>query len=222
MTAQVPERLIIDGQPRAVFGDPLYRLLASRRMDLTSENPVYSTACHRGYRGTWQLSDGKLYLLHLNLVADRELPFPLELKAKVLRAVPTQHLPTFAFWFNGALQLPLGPQLINSHGWSHWFQRMRIMQFKGGVLRRDRVVDTHAIIEWWFRRHPEARGSFGSNDDAGGPPGTIAWFNASEDEDWGADEWPPDFPTGTEAAPTMPTIHWSSAFFVRWREDSTG
>jgi len=34
MTAQTPERMIIAGRPRALYADPLYRLLASNRMDL--------------------------------------------------------------------------------------------------------------------------------------------------------------------------------------------
>ena len=190
MTAQVPERLIIDGKPRAIGGEPLYRLLASRRISLRHESPFYVTACHRGYRGTWQLSEGRLYLAHLNLIADEELPFPPELLGKVLRAIPAPALPAFADWFNGEIRMPLGPVLIDSfHGLGDsWFQRMRVLRFKAGVLVRDRVVDTHKMIEWWFRRHPETRDRFGSPSEfGGGPEGTIAWFDASEDEDWGAD-----------------------------------
>ena len=84
--------------------------------------------------------------------------------------------------------MPLGPVLIDSfHGLGgSWFQRMRVLRFKAGVLVRDRVVDTHKMIEWWFRRHPETRVRKirTAIRIRGGPEGTIAWFDASEDEDW--------------------------------------
>ena len=114
--------------------------------------------------------------------------------------------------------MPLGPVLIDSfHGLGgSWFQRMRVLRFKAGVLVRDRVVDTHKMIEWWFRRHPETRDTFGSPSEfGGGPEGTIAWFDASEDEDWGADTWPPDFPDGQLLA-RQSTLRWAAGYFVRY------
>jgi hypothetical protein len=34
MTGQAPERIIIDGRPRSLYADPLYRLLVSSRFKL--------------------------------------------------------------------------------------------------------------------------------------------------------------------------------------------
>ena len=221
MTAQIPERLIVDGKPRAMGGDPLYRALKHSRFSLSDASPFYTTACYRGYRATWLLHDKKLYFAHINQVADQELPFPEDLRAKLLRCVGAKAFPVFAEWFNGEIRVPIGPQLVNSfHGMrSHWFVTMRVLHFKAGVVVRDRLVDTHRMIEWVCKRYPRFRTDL--YDTGGGPEGTIEWFNVSKDDDWGADVWPPDFPLD-DPKQAYPTIHWTMGYFLASKPDGDG
>ncbi|MGQ0671892.1 MAG: hypothetical protein ACT4N2_03300 [Hyphomicrobium sp.] len=192
MTAQSPERIIIDGRPFPLYSEPLYRLLKSRRMELSNKSVGWSTGCYRGYCGTWEVIDGRLHLIHLNTMWPDEAPLPTSLRERILRALPATGFPAFAYWFNGRLRLPLGRRLVYSHhGWSSWFERERVMTFAQGVLVRDRVVDTQRILEWWLKRHPETRSFLDGSD--GASPAPLVWFDDSEQEDWWIDWWPPDF-----------------------------
>jgi len=192
MTAQTPERIILDGRPRVLYADPLYRLLASRRMSLENRDVGWSTACYRGYCGTWQVIDGRLHLMHLNTMWPDEGPLPADLRRRLLRAVPASGFPVFASWFSGHLRIQIGRRLVYSHhGWSSWFERARVMTFKGGVLVRDREVDTRRILEWWLRSHPEAVPVLDGTDCRS--PGPLVWFEDSDDDDWTADWWPSDY-----------------------------
>jgi hypothetical protein len=192
MTAQAPERIIIDDRSRELYAQPLYRLLASRRMsDLFEDGDGWSTACWRRYRGTWEIVGGRLHLVHLNVMWPDERPLPLELRARLLRAVPCQDFPIPADWFNGRLRIPIGRRLVYSHhGWSHWFERERVIAFKHGVVTRDREVDTRAMLERRLARDPDMRSFLDGTEVR--EPGPLVWFDDS-DEDWDADWWPPDY-----------------------------
>lgn len=197
MTAQTPERLILDGRPRAIHAEPLYRLLTSRRMTLENKDEGYSTACWRGYCGTWKINQGRLFLVHVNTMWPNERPLPADLRARLLRAMPARDFPVHATWFNGKIRIPLGRRLVYSHhGWGSWYERERVMTFKGGELLRDREVDTRAILEWWLKRNPQAANRLDSTQEPDdGIPGPLSWFDTSDDEeDWQADWWPADYP----------------------------
>ena len=190
MTAQAPERIILDGRPRSLYADPLYELAEQCQLDLA--HPQYrSTANHRGYIGTWEIRDRRLCLVHLCWDGRDEVPVSDELRGRLFQASRSEGFPVHAHWFNGWFRISIGKRLIYSHhGWSHWFERERVMHFRNGEMVRDREVDTRAILEWWLRRHPEAADWLKSPDpDALGP---LIWFD-DDDGDWAKDWWPPDY-----------------------------
>ncbi|HLK80337.1 MAG TPA: hypothetical protein VKT99_02410 [Xanthobacteraceae bacterium] len=200
MTAQAPERIITDGRPRALYADPLYPLLQSHGLDLSNPH-CRSTGNYRGYIGTWQIRGRTLFLLHLNWMGYEngtcEVPIPDETLTKLLCAIPCARLPTPARWFNGVLRIAVGRRLIYSHhGWSHWFERERVIRVKAGEIIRDREVDTRSILDWALRRYP---GMQWLQDEDGerhesSPLAPLIWRDTSADDDWEADWWPPDFP----------------------------
>jgi hypothetical protein len=193
MTAQVPERLIIDDRPRELYAQPLYRLLASRRMtDLFEGGDGWCTACYRRYLGTWEIIGGRLHLVHLNLMWPDAQPLPPELRNRLLRAALCTDFPIPADWFNGRLRIPIGRRLVYSHhGWSHWFERERVVAFERGVVTRDREVDTRAILERMLVRDPDMR-SFLDGTEIRDKPRPLVWFDDS-DVDGEAEWWPPDY-----------------------------
>jgi hypothetical protein len=187
MTAQDPERIILDGRPRALYTDPLYRLRKRCRLDLS--NPNYrSTSNYRGYIGTWAIRDRRLHLTQLSWDGQDEIPVSDELGTQLFRAAGGDGFPIFANWFNGRIKIPTGRRLIYSHhGWSHWFERERVIQLRAGEIVRDREVDTRAILERWLRQYPEASYVLSSSN----PLAPLIWFE-DEPEDWTIDWWPPD------------------------------
>ncbi|MFG1376892.1 hypothetical protein [Xanthobacter autotrophicus] len=194
MTAQSPERIILDGRPHALYAQPLYRLLKSFRIDPGQYGECWTTANYRGYIATWDIADGYLRLLHLDVLGREceESPIPLELRTKLLRAGAARDFPLPAHWFTGRLRIKLGRRLIYSHqGYSHWFERERVITLKQGRVVRVREVDTKAMLEWHLKRHPEMVDFLNGKDR--GMPGPLVWFDNSDDDDWEADWWPPDF-----------------------------
>jgi hypothetical protein len=123
-----------------------------------------------------------------------ELPVPDELRTRILRAAVSDDFPIFARWFNGRLRIAIGRRLVYSHhGWSSWFERERVIQFRGGKIVRDREVDTRRILEWFLKRNPEMSDILsGETDQMNVAP--LVWFDET-DADPHADEWwPPDYP----------------------------
>ena len=196
MTAQAPERIIIDGRPRPLYAAPLYRLLASRRLDL-SKPGCRTTGNYRGYTGTWEIRGNALFLIHINWEGwdgtSCAVVMPSNVRARLFRAVPCEGFPIKAHWFNGRLRIAIGRRMIYSHqGWSHWFERERVISVKGGIVVRDREVDTRAMVEWKLRVNPGFRaGLFPDDNDT--PIPLLDWSFTADDEDWTADWWPPDY-----------------------------
>lgn len=195
MTAQAPERIMLDGRPHALYAAPL-DLLADTH-ELCLGNPNYSsTANYRGYIGTWEVRDRQLYLVQLcwdDGWRNGEIAIDDDTRTSLFHAVPCEDFPIPARWFSGALRISLGRRLIYSHhGWSHWFERERVLHVRKGEVVRDREVDTKAILERWLQRNPQASGWL---DHSSAPPGggPLIWFDDDDDDDWTADWWPPGY-----------------------------
>ena len=204
MTAQAPERIILDGRPRALYAQPLYSLVERCSLDL--RNPRgWNTGNYRGYIGTWEVRDARLNLVHLCWDAVREVPISEDVRRRLFKAAQCDGYPIPAHWFSGVLRIATGKRLIYSHqGWSSWFERERVIHIAAGEVTRDREVDTRAILEWWLRRHPEAAERLDpANPD---PLGPLTWFDDDADDDDSddgeADWWPPDY-----VRPGVPGIH---------------
>src|SRR5262245_11875947 len=104
MTAQAPERIILDGRPRALHADPLRGLVERCTLDL--RNPGgWSTANYRGYIGTWELRDGRLHLVHLCWDNVREVPMSEDVRRRLFKAAHCDGFPIPAHWFSGVLRI---------------------------------------------------------------------------------------------------------------------
>jgi hypothetical protein len=138
MTAQVPEILIHRQQKFSLFDQPLYprltRIPKARRPKFAPD----STACHRGYTGTWEVREGMLTLVALEgglwqgddvVDASLELVFP-----KARGGLP-------ATWFTGELRCVEG--LLHEyvhHGFGSQFERDRLLHFEKGRLMSEFIV----------------------------------------------------------------------------------
>lgn len=130
MTAQVPERLRLDGEDVwMTFCPPLPRHSARlvRRSNTSSEQSIImaSTACWRQYQGSWAIDDDRFYLLSVAGV--------WELKGDE---------PLLADWFTGVLRVPRGEKLRYVHlGFATVFEEELHLEVEEGRVIERRVVD---------------------------------------------------------------------------------
>jgi hypothetical protein len=193
MTAQIPERILIDGKPHWLHSRPLDRLLDECETEIAAPDGR-TTACHRQYVGTWCIADGRLWLASLSTFGCEELPLSDSMRAWFLRLMPADGFPVPAEWFNGCLRIPTGPRLVcGVHGWSSWFTEERVITCRRGTVVRDRKVDTLAMLEWALRRREGLKQALDPEDT---PDGPLAWITDDDYEHLHGDWWPPEWTDG--------------------------
>jgi len=127
MTAQVPEKLELEGEWVAMtFEPPL-----PRRHPLIWQRPEgprrISTACWRRYVGRWALREGQFLLVGFEPDSAFELLSPE---------------PLFADWFSGVLRIPRGEMLMYVHmGFGSVYAQELHIKIKDGVEVARRVRD---------------------------------------------------------------------------------
>lgn len=161
MTAQIGERLILDGKPTSMAFCPTLPENHPRITEVSLEEArqddenaiLFSTACWRGYQGTWQIADGRFYLVGLRgrwrLSGDE---------------------PLLADWFSGVLRIPQGQMLHYVHmGYgSVYEQEIHIRIEKGAVVAsriKDNRGDKHDPIALGWENLPGSENRFPGDDE---------------------------------------------------------
>jgi hypothetical protein len=88
--------------------------------------------------------------------------------------------------------------VYSHHGWSHWFERERVITIAGGEVVRNREVDTRAMLERQLRRDPQLGQVLSRGEGRG--LGPMIWFD-DRDEDWTVDWWPSDYGRERRSSP---------------------
>ena len=129
MTAQIGERLVYEGREVTMCTEPLgeYFALGGARPDFAT---FRCTALWRGYIGTWEILDDRLYLI--GLTGELEDGSDVSMST-VFPAFPDR---VFAHWYTGTLRVPEGRQLEYVHmGYSSEYERDRLIQVERGVVK---------------------------------------------------------------------------------------
>ncbi len=134
MTAQVHELLIIEGEKTSMpFCPPIPKNhpdIKTLTKDETEEDDnipwvIFSTACWRQYIGTWELKDGKLYLVDIR-----------GLYKKISEA------PIFADWVTTVLRVTSGELLEYVHmGFETVYEFENHIKIENGIVLEERRVD---------------------------------------------------------------------------------
>lgn len=149
MTAQAHENLIYEGEetsmvscPPLPAGHPRIVVLSPKEAHAKDLPPVVtSTACWRGYIGSWEIRDGVLYLTRVQgryeMLGDE---------------------PLLADWFSGVLRVPRGELLRYVHmGFESVYERDLYVKVEGGRVVASWTVDNSvesareggAEPSWW-------------------------------------------------------------------------
>lgn len=116
MTAQMHEKLIIDGKMASMTSCPAIPEWESRIS--RPDQPIMNTACWRGYVGTWEIKEDKLYLIGLEGMYHLEGSEPL-----------------FAGWFSGMLRVPRGKMLQYIHmGFESIYESELWIEVQNGLI----------------------------------------------------------------------------------------
>jgi hypothetical protein len=133
MTAQIAEKLIYEEDQFSMCTVPLgdYFFLGGERPRFDT----YScTALWRGYVGTWEIVNDRLYLVELHGTLENGATVTLE---TVFPGYPKR---VFAHWYSGSLRLPQGKRLEYVHmGWASTYERDVFLDLKRGVVVGKRV-----------------------------------------------------------------------------------
>ena len=136
MTAQASELLIYQGQELSLCETPLDDYLASSGRHIEFE--ATSTALWRGYVGTWEIIDGRLYLVALEgsmLVNNKHTDVKLQ---DVFPQFPNG---LFAHWYSGELRCPRGKLLNYVHGgYMSTYEEDLFIEVQDGLVIGERVV----------------------------------------------------------------------------------
>lgn len=100
-TQQVPEVLVYNGTTNDMYSTPLESFFSAEKPKVFLEKPS-STACWRGYVGTWKIENDELYLVSLQEGHPRTGAIPLE------KVSPKWVSPVNATWFTGTIQIGKG------------------------------------------------------------------------------------------------------------------
>jgi hypothetical protein len=133
MTAQVHERIILEGiKTSMAFCPPIpanHPGIVARSEQEMQQDPgdllIFSTACWRNYIGTWQLKEGRLYLVSI-----------------VGRYRVVSETPIFADWVTAVLRIPRGDMLRYVHmEFASVFEYEHYITVVDGLVVDERIID---------------------------------------------------------------------------------
>jgi len=136
MTAQASELLIYQGQELSLCETPLDDYLASSGRHIEFE--ATSTALWRGYVGTWEIINDRLYLVALDgcMLVDNK-----QRDVKLKDVFPQYPEGLFAHWYSGELRCPRGKLLDYVHGgYMSTYEEDLFIEVKNGLVIGERVV----------------------------------------------------------------------------------
>lgn len=134
-TTQAPELILLDGTLHVLLSHPLEPYFHGGKRKPEALRP-HSTACRRGYQGTWEIKDGRLRLIGLaKCAAGEEIPLG--------RVFPGSSGPIEASWYSGTLCVPQGRivGVSRRRGFSEAVhERYRYIEIKAGRVVREEVL----------------------------------------------------------------------------------
>lgn len=132
MTAQISEKLYYEGHKVSMCSEPLGDYFA-----FSGERPGFESNCTalwRGYVGTWEIIDGRIYLIELNGTLENGSDVTL---ATIFPDFPDR---VFAHWYSGTIRIPQGKMLDYVHmGYGSTYERDLMLQIEKGVVTKTTV-----------------------------------------------------------------------------------
>ena len=128
MTAQFSENLIYEGKQVSMCNEPL-----GLYFELVGIEPKFAginTALWRGYIGTWEIINDRLYLIDLEGKLEDDAEVTLE---TFFPGFPDR---VFAHWYSRTIRVPQGKMLEYIHmGYGSIYERDLLIKIENGVVK---------------------------------------------------------------------------------------
>lgn len=145
MTAQISEILHYEGKTYHLATEPLQPLLdllgddIYKLSDEVDESEAgkggICSACWRGYIGTWEITDDKLYIIGIK-------SYPGENKVFTMKHLFQGKEKVLARWYSGEIRIPYRKMLQYEHmGYMSIYEKDLFLEFRDGVMVCKREVD---------------------------------------------------------------------------------
>jgi len=133
MTAQISENLIFGSQKLSMCNEPLDFWLCTEGKHIALQ--ANSSACWRGYIGTWKVIADRLYLIKFKGYSTDGV------KLNLVDLFPGYPDKVFAHWFSEEVRCPFGKLLDYVHmGYASTYENDLYLTFKKGILISKRIV----------------------------------------------------------------------------------
>lgn len=156
-TAQIPDRLVYNGDTLSIFSNPLELLYADdslRPNFFGDKEGCMSTACWRGYQAEWIIIDGQLYLTGVfSCCFDDD-----KIKADLKKLFGSRFIDgkVKADWVTASIIAPHGRQLYYVHmGYESLYEKELEFQFKNGELIATKTYDNSKSRQSSYSKDPE-------------------------------------------------------------------
>ena len=135
-TGQTPDAIEIDGKEFYLNTNPLEPYLAAHP-DRRPKGETVSSGLWRGYKAHWQIANGQLRLLKIEVLAYRRSSNEYAMTDVTAKYFP--QVPTIAEWYSGALIVPNGKIVNYVHmGYASTYESYVVIVVKSGtVAKRD-------------------------------------------------------------------------------------
>ena len=131
MTAQVSEKLIYKGESLSLCSNPLSPFLEQSNFQFR----ISSTACWRGYIGSWEIENGRLYLK--SILGNLKNGQPINIET----LFPGYSNGVFAHWYSGELRCPRGKLINYIHGgYASQYEEDMFILIERGCVISERVI----------------------------------------------------------------------------------
>jgi len=137
MPRETLERLYLDGKLVYMASNPILPYLISLPQKLKFH--AMSNDCWKGYAGTWEIKNGKLFLI--SFFGQLDIPDDYSDIVDISFLFPKQR-EVFAYWVTGELRIPQGSIIKESKkGWSSIYESDLLIKIDNGIVIGQRTVD---------------------------------------------------------------------------------
>ena len=133
MTAQIRERLKFNGIDYRMASEPLEGQLET--LSNFNELKPPNDACLRGYYGSWEIKNNKLFLVGLDAVIN-------DYETVSLTYFYPGQTEVFAKWYTGKLRIPLGERIVHVRSdYDSVYEKDLFLRIRKGVLVKTWIIN---------------------------------------------------------------------------------